>query len=69
MKRKIYQEPTTEVVECEQEVELLAGSPYSMSAEGGRDQLTDGTDDLGWGGSSVKASGNSSVWDDDWSEQ
>ena len=48
MKRKEYQKPMTEVIEADVESQILAGSPYTMSAEGGREQLSDGTEDLGW---------------------
>ena len=48
MKKKEYERPTMEVVQLKHECQILAGSPYSMSAEGGREQLDDDTDELGW---------------------
>jgi hypothetical protein len=48
MKRKNYERPTMKVVQLQHQSQILAGSPYSMSAGGGRGQLTNGTDDLGW---------------------
>ena len=45
MNRKDYQRPTMEVIEAEVEFQILAGS-YSMSTQGGREQLTDGADDI-----------------------
>ena len=48
MKTKVYQKPTMKVVQLQHRSQILAGSPYSMSAGGERGQLTNGTDDLGW---------------------
>ena len=48
MRRKDYEKPTTKVVQLRHKSQILAGSPYTMSAEGGREQLSDGTEDLGW---------------------
>ena len=48
MKRKNYERPTTKVVQLQHMTVLMTGSPYSMSAGGGRDQLENGTDDLDW---------------------
>ena len=48
MKRKDYEKPTTKVVQLKHQSHILAGSPYSMSAKGGREQLDDDTESLGW---------------------
>ena len=48
MKKKKYEKPSTMVVELKQQQALLTGSPYSMETTGRRNQLSDGTDDLGW---------------------
>ena len=47
MKRKDYQKPTMRVVKLQHRCQLLAGS-YTMTTTGGRNQLSNGTDDLGW---------------------
>jgi len=48
MNRKDYQKPTMKVVQLQHRSQILAGSPYSMTTTGGREQLSDGTEDLGW---------------------
>ena len=48
MKRKDYEKPTMQVVKLQNGSQILAGSPYSMSAKGGREQLDDDTESLGW---------------------
>ena len=48
MNKKDYQKPMTEVIEADVESQILAGSPYSMQTTGGREQLSDGTSELGW---------------------
>ena len=48
MKQKDYQKPTMKVVKLQHRSQILAGSPYSMETTGRRNQLSDGTDDLGW---------------------
>ena len=48
MNKKDYQKPTMKVVKLQHRSQILAGSPYSMTTTGGREQLSDGTEDLGW---------------------
>ncbi len=48
MNKKDYQKPTMKVVQLKHQSHILAGSPYSMQTTGGREQLSDGTNDLGW---------------------
>lgn len=63
MKRKMYQVPTMTIVKLQHQGQILQGSPYSMEATGSREQLSDGTNDLGWGASGVKAHTNYVDWD------
>ena len=67
MKRKDYERPTMNVVKLQHRNQILTGSPYTMSAGGEREQLTDGTDDLGWGSSSSRSGGNN--WDEENEEE
>ena len=46
MNRKDYQKPTMKVVQLQQRGFLM--SSYTMTTTGGREQLSDGTEDLGW---------------------
>jgi hypothetical protein len=48
MNKKDYQKPTMNIVKLQHGSHILQGSPYSMETTGGRNQLSDGTDDLGW---------------------
>ena len=41
MKKKMYEKPTMEVLECEQEVQLLAGSTMSGQLDDPDDYLFD----------------------------
>ena len=47
MKQKDYLKPTMKVVQLQHRSQILAGS-YTMTTTGGRNQLSNGTDDLGW---------------------
>lgn len=47
MKKRIYEKPTTKVVQVKQ-LHMLNASPYAVQTSGSRNQLSDGTDDLGW---------------------
>ena len=44
MKTKVYQRPTMKVVQLQQRGFLM--SSYTMTTTGGRNQLTDGADDI-----------------------
>ncbi|MBR6276677.1 MAG: hypothetical protein IKR31_07090 [Prevotella sp.] len=48
MNKKDYQKPTMKVVQLQHRSHILTGSPYTMSANGGREQLEDDTENLGW---------------------
>jgi hypothetical protein len=47
MNKKDYLKPTMKVVQLQHRSQILAGS-YTMTTTGGRNQLSNGTDDLGW---------------------
>ena len=47
MRKKDYQKPATKVVQVKQ-LHMLNASPYAVQTSGSRNQLSDGTDELGW---------------------